>query len=55
MYSSPATPAGTGSSHPSSTNSRVFATGDPIGGGPPAASAPSSRAVATPMVASVGP
>ena len=31
-YSSPATPAGTGPSHPSSTNTRVFATGVPIAG-----------------------
>ena len=37
MYSSPAIPAGTGSSHSSSTNSRVFATGAPIGGCPFAA------------------
>src|SRR5580700_5237797 len=52
-YSSPATPAGTGPSHPSSTNTRVLATGDPIGGScsPSPAHAP---AVASTVI-SVGP
>ncbi len=49
-YNSPATPAGTGHSHSSSTNTRVFATGRPIGtstsdvgAGPRGASPPWSR------------
>src|SRR6185437_1472625 len=52
MYSSPATPAGTGHSHRSSTNSRVLATADPTGGSPSPAG---TAAIAVITVASVGP
>src|SRR6185437_11372619 len=52
-YNSPATPAGTGASHSSSTNTRVFATGRPIGTAP--GSPPRTRHPVTSTVASVGP
>ena len=51
----PATPGGTGDRNSSSTYRRVFATGVPTGGVPLARSPGASRAVATPIVVSVGP
>ena len=51
-YSSPATPAGTGPSHSSSTYTRVFATGGPSAGRP---ARPAAPLVAIITVASVGP
>ena len=53
MYSSPATPAGTGHSHWSSTYTRVLSTGAPTGGACP--SGVMAAVVATMTVASVGP
>ena len=53
-YSSPVTPAGTGPSHPSSTNTAGSRSGAPIGWRPPAAIAGSSAPGAY-TVASVGP
>ena len=47
MYSSPATPAGTGHSHRSSTNTRVLAIGAPIGGASAAAIGMPRRSTST--------
>ena len=52
MYSSPATPAGTGSRCESSTYTRVLATGRPIG---IVASPPCTAWAVDQMVVSVGP
>ncbi len=55
-YNSPPTPGATGRRHPSSTYSRAFATGRPIGTAPPGTTSPGPTTnTEQPTVASVGP